>query len=82
MRKVLPSDDEAGLWVMTTSCCRFWPTARPITSAGARAWRSQIGRCPPVSSNFRGSYPFVLSGTNVALPADADRVIGCSEQTN
>ena len=43
MRKVLPSDDEAGFRAIPTSCCRFWPTARPITSAGARAWRSQSG---------------------------------------
>ena len=82
MRKVLPSDDEAGVWAITTSCCRFWPTARPITSAGARAWRSQSGRCPPVSPNSRGSCPFKLSGTNVASPAEADRVIGSSEQTD
>ena len=82
MGKILPSDDEAGLWVITTSCCRFWATARPITSAGARAWSSQSGRCPPVSTNSRGSCPFKLSGTNVTSPADADRVIGSSEQTH
>jgi hypothetical protein len=82
MRKVLPSDDEAGFRAIPTSCCRFWPTARPITSAGARAWRSQSGRCPPASPTSRGSCLFKLSGTNVASPADADRVIGCSEQTD
>ena len=37
MRKVLPSDDEAGFRAIPTSCCRFWPTARPITTHQCRS---------------------------------------------